>query len=58
MSAESCRLRKCACPRCGYVARITRLWLRVGLLRCPCGGVLIPAAAEDRELAGLREVPR
>ena len=31
------RLIKCECPRCGYVARVTRKWLTRGTPRCPCG---------------------
>jgi hypothetical protein len=31
------RLRKAACPECGYTIRVTRQWLNVGLPTCPCG---------------------
>lgn len=29
------RLVKCECPKCGYVARVTRVWLEVGAPICP-----------------------
>ena len=47
------RLRKVACPDCGYTARICRSWLAVGLPGCPCGGRLEPESPADRAYAGL-----
>jgi hypothetical protein len=35
---QGTRLIKCACPACGYTARITRRWIMVGVPMCPCGG--------------------
>ncbi len=32
------RMLKCECPSCGYVARITKKWIAIGLPTCPCGG--------------------
>lgn len=48
-----CRLRKATCADCGYVIRVTRSWLEVGLPTCPCGGTIEPETAADRAIAGL-----
>lgn len=37
LKKDSTRLIKIECPACGYVARVTRKWLEVGLPVCPCG---------------------
>lgn len=37
------RMLKAECPKCGYVARITRTWLDVGLPTCPCGKEMVEA---------------
>jgi hypothetical protein len=50
---DTCRLRKVSCPDCGYVARVARSWLQVGLPGCPCGGTLEPDSAADRAYCGL-----
>lgn len=44
---KTTRLRKCACPGCGYVARISRSWLQHGLPGCPCGKRLLPTDLDD-----------
>jgi hypothetical protein len=46
-TVKTTRLRKCECPECGYVARVSRTWLQRGLLECPCGGRLVPADLDD-----------
>lgn len=46
-TVKTTRLRKCECPDCGYVARVSRTWLQRGLLGCPCGGRLLPADLDD-----------
>ncbi len=33
---QGTRMLKVSCPDCGYVARITRVWIAVGLPTCPC----------------------
>lgn len=35
---ESCRLLKASCPDCGYIIRVARKWIEVGLPTCCCGG--------------------
>lgn len=49
---ETCRLRKVACVDCGYVARVARSWMAVGLLGCPCGGELVPESPADLAFIG------
>lgn len=39
-SKQGTRLLKVDCPDCGYVVRITRRWIDVGLPTCPCGCVM------------------
>lgn len=39
---QATRLHRCACPSCGYLARITRQWIAYGLPVCPCGRRLVP----------------
>jgi hypothetical protein len=34
---QGTRLLKVECPKCGYVCRVTRTWLDVGVPTCPCG---------------------
>jgi hypothetical protein len=40
---QGTRLLRCACPSCGYIARITQRWIAVGLPVCPCGTSLVPS---------------
>lgn len=51
--SSTCRLRKVACPACGYTARIARSWMEIGLPGCPCGAMLEPESPADRAFAGL-----
>lgn len=37
LKPQTTRQRKTECPECGYVARITRKWLDIGVPTCPCG---------------------
>jgi len=37
VKTQSTRLLKVECPDCGYVVRVTRKWLDVGLPTCCCG---------------------
>ena len=37
---QTTRLLKATCPNCGYLVRVTRKWLDVGLPTCPCGNVM------------------
>ena len=37
LKPQTTRQRKAECPECGYVARISRKWLDIGLPTCPCG---------------------
>jgi hypothetical protein len=37
---QTTRLRKVACPSCGYTVRITAKWIAAGLPTCPCGGAM------------------
>jgi hypothetical protein len=46
-TVKTTRLRKCECPDCGYVARISRTWLAVAIQPCHCGGRLIPTDLDD-----------
>lgn len=48
-TVKTSRMRKCECA-CGYVVRISRRWIAVGLPTCPCGGRLIPEDADDAAL--------
>lgn len=34
---QTTRMRKVACPACGYTLRATRTWLAIGTPTCPCG---------------------
>lgn len=36
-SKQRARLMKGLCPDCGYVIRVTRTWIEVGMPLCPCG---------------------
>lgn len=38
---QSTRLLKIRCPNCGYVARVTQVWVAVGLPTCPCGSLFL-----------------
>lgn len=50
-TAQTTRLRRVACERdCGYVARVSRKVLLLGVPTCPCGGRVLPSALEDAEL--------
>lgn len=49
-SVKTSRMRKCECA-CGYVCRVSRRWLAVGLPTCPCGGRLVPEDPDDAALA-------
>ncbi len=40
LKKQGTRLLKCECPSCGYLARVTRQWIDVGALTCPCGEAL------------------
>jgi hypothetical protein len=40
---QGTRLLRCACPSCGYIARITQRWIAFGLPVCPCGTSLVPS---------------
>jgi hypothetical protein len=37
---QRARLMKGECPDCGYVIRVTRTWIEVGMPTCPCGSVM------------------
>lgn len=39
---------------CGRVAYQSRLWIAQGVMGCPCGGRMMPSAAEDRQLIKTR----
>lgn len=37
---QKARLMKGECPDCGYVIRVTRTWIEVGMPMCPCGATM------------------
>ncbi|HEY6324210.1 MAG TPA: transcription elongation protein SprT [Thermoanaerobaculia bacterium] len=39
-SKQTTRLRKVACPACGYTVRVTAKWIAAGLPICPCGNAM------------------
>jgi hypothetical protein len=47
------RLRKVACPDCGYTIRVTRSWMQKGLPACPCGQSMRPESGADLAFLGL-----
>jgi len=47
------RLRKVACPDCGYTIRMARSWMTQGMPVCPCGCEMRPDAPADVAFAGL-----
>lgn len=50
---QTARLRKCACPMCGFTVRVARSWLLVGVPECPCGeDRLWPTDAADLAFIG------
>jgi hypothetical protein len=51
--SSSCRLRKVACPDCGYTIRMARSWMNQGLPVCPCGQSLRPDSPADLAWCGL-----
>ena len=36
LKRDKCRMNKCACPECGYTARVAKKWLERGAPVCPC----------------------
>src|SRR4051812_41113968 len=47
-TASTTRLRKVECDHgCGMIARVSRSAMLRGLMACPCGGSMVPAALED-----------
>jgi hypothetical protein len=47
---QGTRLIQCVCPNCGYLARITKKWIKKGLPLCPCGEeFLVPAVTIEGE---------
>lgn len=46
---DVCRLLKASCPECGYVIRVTRKWLDVGLPTCFCGTEFVEGDKPDAE---------
>lgn len=46
-SAATTRMRKVACPVCGYTVRMARKWIAVGMPTCPCGATMAPEDIED-----------
>lgn len=51
--SSSCRLRKVACPDCGYVIRVTRSWMTKGLPVCACGAQMTACEASDLAFLGI-----
>jgi len=51
--AASTRLRKVACPDCGYTVRMARSWMELGLPVCPCGAEMRPTEPADLAWCGL-----
>lgn len=48
------RMRKLACPSCGYLVRTTQKWIEVGYPTCPCGEEMRLAPANPRTGRGPR----
>lgn len=44
---QSTRLIKVECPCCGYVARVTRKWLKEGRPKCPKGETMLAVWPEE-----------
>jgi hypothetical protein len=42
LERQSTRLIKATCEHCGYVVRVTRIWLAVGPPHCPAGIPMVP----------------
>jgi hypothetical protein len=53
MGASKTRLRKVACPDCGYTVRMARSWMERGLPVCPCGQAMEPESPADRAFIGM-----
>ncbi len=55
-TSKTQRMRKVACPECGYPAYLTRAWMAQGLPVCPTDGIALePVALEDRLLVATPE---
>lgn len=54
-SAATTRLRKAECPACGYIVRVSRKWLAMGLPTCACGATMESADYWAELEAELRE---
>ena len=50
---QTTRQLKCACPTCGYLARVAKKWLDVGAPICPTDGVAL--VCEDGQDGGEQE---
>lgn len=50
--SSTCRMRKAECRGCGYVIRVTAVWMAKGLPSCPCGETMEARCLEDRMVAG------
>ena len=58
-SVATTRLRKASCDSCGYMIRVSRKWLAVGLPTCPCGQPMVSDdewAETEAELRQEREL--
>ena len=41
---QTTRMKKVVCPRCGYLIRVSRMWLATGCPTCVCGEKMQRAA--------------
>jgi hypothetical protein len=47
---EASRQRGLICPNCGYIARTSAKWIRIGMPTCPCGTKLVLRKLFEQEL--------
>ena len=44
---QTTRMLKCTCPKCGYLARVTRVWLDIGAPICPTHKIVMDYETEE-----------